>query len=622
MRGAKPPSTSERGWGPASAEKRCDGCGYHVITPMQYLRMLTNSLIAGALVGAYVALLVLQLNPMVRLDSMAVARLIATWAAFYGVHAAAFFYGLIVLRQLLAVEVRSPGWISLRLLAAFGTIAVSMSALVTWLNLDGFRSVLGPDAAACMTDGALVVSLSAAVCMVLALVQARVRRGRGITATVFGLVLVASLAGPLYLRGAGESTPPPRTPVAAQLAPAQSSARVHMILLDGASLDFIAPNAAGGRFPNFGSLLDSGAVMHLATLRPTQPAPVWTAVATGKLPFKTSVYSAARYVVPGSDQPLDLLPDFCFAQALVRLGLIEQEERASDAVRARPIWELLSGYGITAGVIDWPLTYPAHAVNGYLISDEFLHRDAASVMASLGEPPLAYPPDAAEEARIARQHAAPPGPASMAFAAQPGSGTRPREGQVTPAHALAADVAAEQIAQSFALRRPVQFTAIRYPGIDAIGHYYLRYALPRAFGDVSDEERRRHGRVLEQYYTYLDGIVGRAMATLGPDDLLLVVSGFGMEPLSLGKRLLERVMGDPELSGSHERAPDGFVMAYGRQVGKGNFLRASVVDIAPTVLYYFGLPIARDLDGFARTDMFTRSFTDQRPITFIPFYDR
>jgi hypothetical protein len=121
---------------------------------------------------------------------------------------------------------------------------------------------------------------------------------------------------------------------------------------------------------------------------------------------------------------------------------------------------------------------------------------------------------------------------------------------------------------------------------------------------------------------YLDGIVGRAMASLGPDDLLLVVSGFGMEPLSLGKRVLERVIGDPELSGSHERAPDGFVMAYGRHVAKGNLLRASVVDIAPTVLYYFGLPIARDLDGFARTDIFTRAFTEDRPITFIPFYER
>ena len=51
-------------------------------------------------------------------------------------------------------------------------------------------------------------------------------------------------------------------------------------------------------------------------------------------------------------------------------------------------------------------------------------------------------------------------------------------------------------------RRPAaQFTAVRYPGIDAVGHYYLRYAMPRAFGDVSDEERRQYGRVLEQYYT-------------------------------------------------------------------------------------------------------------------------
>jgi Type I phosphodiesterase / nucleotide pyrophosphatase len=592
-----------------------------MIVSMQYFRMLTNALVAGALVGAYVALIVLQLNPLVRLDSMAAARLILTWAAFYGVHAAAFFYALIVLRQLFAVEVRTPGWISLRILAALCTIAVSISAIVTWLNLDGFRSVLGPDAAARMTDGALVVSLCAAVCTSLALVQTRLRQARAMLATVFGLVVVASLAWPLYLRGAGDPTPPPRTPVAPQLAPAQSSARVRMILLDGASLDFIAPNAAGGRLPNFGRLLDSGATMHLATLRPTQPAPVWTSVATGKLPYKTSVYSAARYVVPGSDQPLDLLPDFCFAQALVRLGLIEEEDRASDAVRARPIWELLSGYGITAGVIDWPLTYPAHGVNGYLISDEFLHRDPASVTASMGQLPLTYPADAADEARIARESGA-TGSASIVFAAQPASGMRLREGQVTPASALAADIAAERISESFAALRPVQFTAIRYPGIDAIGHYYLRYALPRAFGDVSDDERLRHGRVLEQYYTYLDGVVGRAMATLGPDDLLLVVSGFGMEPLSLGKRLLERVMGDPDLSGSHERAPDGFVMAYGRQVAKGSLPRASVVDIAPTVLYYFGLPIARDLDGFARTDIFTRGFTEQRPITFIPFYDR
>ena len=592
-----------------------------MVEPMQYLRMLTNALVAGALVGAYVALLVLQLNPTVQLDSIDVARLMVTWTAFYGLHASVFFYGLIVLRQLFAVEVRPPGWLSLRLLSLFATLAVSASALVTWLNLHGFRSVLSPEAASRMTDGAVVLSLCAATCVAMALLQGHVQQRRDALAAAFAAVLAVSLAGPLYFRGLGDSAPPPRKPVAPQLAPGQSAARVRMILLDGASLDFIAPNAAGGRFPSFGRLLDSGAVMHLATLRPTQPASVWTAIATGKLPYKTGVFSAARYVVPGSDHPLDLLPDFCFAQALVRLGLIEEEQRGSDAVRARPIWELVSGYGGTAGVIDWPLTYPAHGVNGYLISDEFLHRSPTSVLASLGEPPLAYPPEVVEEARLARLGATVE-PTSIAFAAQRSAGTEPREWQGTPTNALAADVAAEQIAQSFEQTRPVQFTAVRYPGIDAVGHYYLRYAVPRAFGDVSDEEQGRYGRVLEQYYTYLDGIIGRAMLALGPDDLLLVVSGFGMEPLSLGKRLLERVAGDRDLSGSHERAPDGFLIAYGRQVASGSVPRASVVDVAPTVLYYLGLPIARDLDGFARTDIFSRAFTDRRPITFIPYYDR
>ena len=592
-----------------------------MIAPMQYLRMLTNSLVAGALVGAYVVLLVLQLNPTVQLHSLAIARLMLTWWAFYCLHAAAVFYGLFVLRQLLAVEMRPPAWVSLRVLASFGTVAVVTSTIVTWLNLNAFRPALGPESASRMATGAVVLSLCAGVCAALSLVQVRLRNGRRIAGTVFAVSLVISLAGPLWLRGLGDSAPPPRKPVAPQLAPPESEARVHMILLDGASLDFVAPNAASGRLPNFGRLLEDGAVMHLATLRPTQPAPVWTAVATGKLPYKTSVYSAARYVVPASDQTLELLPDFCFAQALVRLGFIEEQSRASDAVRSRPIWELLSRYGISAGVINWPLTYPAHGINGYLVSDEFLHRDATSVVATASDDPLAYPPEVLDEVAVARARAS-PAEKSVAFASQGTSGTEPREGRGAPEGARAADSLAEQLAQTLRETRPAQFSAVRFPGVDVVGHYYLRYAMPSAFGDVSDDERLRHGRVLEQYYSHVDGIVGRAMAAMGAEDLLLVVSGFGMEPLSLGKRLLERMAGDPDLSGSHERAPDGFVLAYGRHVVRGNFPRASVVDITPTVLYYFGLPIARDLDGFARTDIFSRAFTEPRPITFIPFYDK
>ena len=164
--------------------------------------------------------------------------------------------------------------------------------------------------------------------------------------------------------------------------------------------------------------------------------------------------------------------------------------------------------------------------------------------------------------------------------------------------------------------------AVRLPGLDAVAHYYLRYATPEDFGDVSDEERRRFGRVLDGYYGVLDAVVGRLYDSLQPDDLVILVSSHGMEPLTPVKRVLERLVGDPVVSGTHERAPDGFVMAFGAGVRAARPDRGLVADITPTVLYYLGLPIGRDMDGRARTDFFTPEFTSTRPVTFIPSYGR
>ena len=139
---------------------------------------------------------------------------------------------------------------------------------------------------------------------------------------------------------------------------------------------------------------------------------------------------------------------------------------------------------------------------------------------------------------------------------------------------------------------------------------------------MPDEEQQRLGGILIDQYGVADAVVGRELDRLQPGDLLIVTSGFGMEGLDPGKRVLERAFGNPQLSGSHERAPDGFLLAYGTAVQPGRHPRASIVDLAPTVLYYLGLPVGRDMDGYARTDLFQRSLTETRPITFIPTYER
>jgi hypothetical protein len=346
-------------------------------------------------------------------------------------------------------------------------------------------------------------------------------------------------------------------------------------------------------------------------MRPTQPGTVWAAGATGKLPFKNGIRSSATYLPLASADALDVLPDYCYSHALVEYGFLRERVHESGDLTARPIWSLLGAQGVPVGVVNWSLTQPAREVNGYLVSDQF-ERTYASVVdvENIG---VIWPRDATPAAVAAANEAH-----GDARASAPR--TSNDLGQLI-ARPCAADRAHEQIAAALDQRYVSRFQAVRYECLDAAGHYFLRYAVPAAFGDVSDDELQRYGGVLAAQYAAADQLLGRVMAALRPGDLLLVVSGFGMEPLSVGKRLLERTVGNPEPSGTHEPAPDGFLFAYGTDVRAGRLQRGSVMDLVPTILYFFGLPVGRDMDGFARTDMFTPAFSAGRPITYIPSYE-
>ena len=109
---------------------------------------------------------------------------------------------------------------------------------------------------------------------------------------------VARWSLPLALRGRGDAAALEARPLdalARRFRRADASARVTVIALDAGSLDFITSATAEGRLPNFGRILDAGAVTHLATLHPTSAEAVWAAVATGKLPQKNGVRSAGIY---------------------------------------------------------------------------------------------------------------------------------------------------------------------------------------------------------------------------------------------------------------------------------------------------------------------------------------
>src|SRR5688500_10549240 len=109
---------------------------------MRYLRMLSNSVIAAGVASGYLTTLFLQLNPGVSIEPATLIPLATVLAVAYGANLTVLFYALIVMRQILEVEVLSPGWLSVRLLSWLCTIAAAAGASLMWLNLLGFGDVL------------------------------------------------------------------------------------------------------------------------------------------------------------------------------------------------------------------------------------------------------------------------------------------------------------------------------------------------------------------------------------------------------------------------------------------------------------------------------------------------
>jgi hypothetical protein len=575
---------------------------------MRYLRMLTNALAGGVLSSTYLFVLVLQLNPSLPVISMAAVDWAGAVMAFYVPAITAAFYFLMLGREVFASRPLRPAWISVKLLAWIAAVASSVASAITWANLHVFESLLSGAAAVRMQEGAIALTAGAAVLVAIAFLRYPLgAQGSRLTAGLLGAAMTMSVLVPLWLRGPGETqVHPPDRRSSTRVMPVPS--RIHVIALDGASLGFIRQRVAAHQLPHFARLLDRGAVLDLATVQPTEVSAVWTAASTGKRPQQTGIRSDVVFRINDTDADgVDLLPDYCFAYALVSQGFIRPARHLSTAVQARPLWHILADYGIGSGIVNWPLTYPAQASLGYVVSDRF--DEAASSPLRLADARAGDPTTAVDVAReiFDRWQARPWHEVLTTFTL----------GEVEPVEVhwarwdrAYADTAAA-LDQQFAPR----LTAIRFEGLEAFGHAYLRQAQPELFGETRRLAPERS--VLDRYYSHIDAEVGRAARQLAPGDLLLVISGFGMDPTPTSKRLLARLLDQNDLTGTHEAGPDGFLLAYGTNVATGQFARGSVFDVAPTVLYYLGVPVGRDMDGYVRTDLFTSSYTVEHPVKYV-----
>jgi hypothetical protein len=372
--------------------------------------------------------------------------------------------------------------------------------------------------------------------------------------------------------------PQPPTPVkVAGLEAKKSEKKIILLGFEGLSFDFIIPLISQGKLPNFSWLAEGGSWGRLENFTPSEPL-VWShSLNTGKLPAKHRQISLYGYELWPMTEKIEVVPRFILFRQLTRTGLLKLTQ-AQKPSRVRDIWSIAAENGLTVLRQDWPYRFePARPGP----KTEKLFNSFFEGLQFEGAGPF----------KIAQ-------------------------------HAFYRDSEYEDRAFQEKNQTQAQLYSLLLNGLDTVEVYFYKYSFPELFGNIDQEEITKYGAVIEKYYQFYDQIIGKYLASLKEEELLVVYSPHGNEPLPLWKRFVEWLLGNPQVSAYHENAPDGAIFLYGRGVIKERHVEGmKLVDIGPTLLYYLDLPIGKDMDGIVRSAIFTNEFTEENPILYISSYE-
>jgi predicted AlkP superfamily phosphohydrolase/phosphomutase len=574
--------------------------------------------VAAAILAGDVVLLTLFLNPDVTLVADGPALVLCLFLPYLAAGTLALWLLALLVAALPPIPrvprppVEGMPWFTILALAAVGA-----AAALFWSNLFAYRHSLPESVLPPLAGSAVALTAAALVLGVVATDTALFpARARGVSPLLVVLAAAAALVFPLAVRPR-PSRPPAPVPVATErVTPAR---RLIVVGVDGLDLAQLRTGIARGELAGFASVLRRGAHGPLATLRPTEAPPIWTTIYTGRLPRDHGVKSFSSYRLRGSRTTYDLLPKGAFVTLLERARLVSRTPVTSAARRRRALWNVLNAFEIPAGVVRVWATHPPEQIQAFMVSPYF-HALAAQ---DRGE--AAVHPQAAEAELGARLVTAADVDRALVGEfvdpAAAGEGDDARWRRELVEQALAPDLTYQRAGDALRAAYDPPFFATYFYGLDVVGHAFTRYADPDAFGDVSPDEGRRFGRVRDAYAAWIGRAVGDMAEGLRPGEILLVVSGYGMRAVPPWRRAWNALAGGATPSGTHAGAPDGVLLAIGDGIRPGATLKASVLDLTPTMLYLMGLPVARDMEGRVITEMLQDDFTRAHPVTFIPSYE-
>ncbi|TKJ40007.1 hypothetical protein CEE37_09735 [candidate division LCP-89 bacterium B3_LCP] len=402
--------------------------------------------------------------------------------------------------------------------------------------------------------------------------------------------------------------------------------RIAIVGWDGAEWSIVQDLLAKGDLPNLRSLIEEGVSAPFKSLPSTKSPLVWTSIATGKLPSKHGIEDFGSFQFPGMVNNFAEYPDGLGLYRLISRFMSQADLPVTSTTRrCKAIWNILSEANLSVGLIGYWASWPAEAVNGFVVSDRFTYTlfNPRSSIKSLKQGQT-YPSELLNELSafcrlpdsITDEERSRFMPATGGKQAYPDDWDEDQYEDWNPLYQFELAYTAAESYRGAGLYlyqkyRPAFFT-VYFQAVDMISHFFWQYHRPDEFVSVPENDVARFGNVLPETYRYMDEILGEFLNVLEPGTDVLILSdhGFGFD---LNPRVSFR-------TGEHRL--HGIFVASGPHFQNGLELdEINVLDITPTLLHLYGLPVAEDMDGQVLTDVIDADFLDIYPPQQIKTYE-
>ncbi|MGJ8592003.1 MAG: alkaline phosphatase family protein [Aquaticitalea sp.] len=359
--------------------------------------------------------------------------------------------------------------------------------------------------------------------------------------------------------------------------------KVLLIGWDAADWKLIGPLLAKGQMPALKSLIDRGVYGNMSTMNPPYSPMLWSTVATGKTPDKHGVLGF-----------LEVLPD----NSGVRPVTVNSR-------KSKAIWNILHHKGYKSNIVGWWPSFPAEPINGVVVSDKFQKVNPNPKEKNPIVKGTIHPNSKIDDLKdlrlfpweITQEHILPMIPHAGKIDQEKDKGLE------SFAKIMADNTSVHAAATKLMRTTEWDFMAVYYDLIDHFCHAFMKFHPPKLPG-ISQQSFEIYNQAVVGAYRYQDMMLERMIQLAGDDTTIIVMSDHGYES---GHRRILKMPKYPAAPALEHRQFGIFVAAGPNIKRNEKVFGLGLIDVAPTILSMFNLPIGEDMDGKVALDIFKKS---------------